>query len=44
MSPPSAYSISREVWNKPIIFSGIWLGASFIVFQVEGEGKNIEAS
>ena len=34
--------ISREVCAKPIIFIGTLLGAYFITFHVEGEGKNIE--
>ena len=31
-------SISREVWDEPIMFIGTWLGASFITFQVEVKG------
>ena len=34
-------SISREVWVKSIMFIGTWLGVSFTIFHVEGEGKNI---
>ena len=34
-------SISREVWDKPIMFIITLLGASFPIFHMEGEGKNI---
>ena len=33
--------ISREVFSKPIMFIRTWLGASFTIFHLEGEGKNI---
>ena len=33
-------SISHEVWDKPTVFIGTWLGVSFTIFHVEGEGKN----
>ena len=38
-SPSS--SISRDVWAKLIMFIGTLFGASFIIFRVEGKGKNI---
>ena len=31
--------ILREVWDKPIIFIGILLGASFTIFQLEAKGR-----
>ena len=34
-------NILREVWDKLIIFTRTWLGVSFTIFHVEGEGKNI---
>ena len=34
--------ILRAVWAELIIFIGIWLGASFIIFQVEVKGRTSE--